>query len=248
MQIIGIDIGGSGIKAGIVDTEKGQILGDRIRIPTPQPSTPEAVAAAVAQAFQYLNYQGPAGIGFPAAITDGVVRTAANIDKSWIGVQAEQLFSQATGSPCSVINDADAAGLAEIRFGEGRDVAGTVIVITVGTGIGTSVFLNGNLLPNTELGHLMYKGRIAEKLVSDATRKKQGLSWKKWAKRFSGYLRHLEGLFYPELIIIGGGTSKKWEKFSPCLKVNSRVLCARHFNDAGIIGAAMAASRFAEQG
>ncbi|MBE0640784.1 MAG: ROK family protein, partial [Bacteroidales bacterium] len=203
MKRLGIDIGGSGIKAAVVDTTTGELIGERLRIPTPQPSTPSALAAAVASAAHQLQWQGPAGIGFPAAITQGIVRTATNIDKQWIGMDAVQLFSEALGHPCAVLNDADAAGLAEIAFGAGRDVKGIVIVLTLGTGIGSAVFNDGVLQPNTELGHLLFKGDIAERYTSDAARKSSGLSWKKWGKRLDSYLHYVEDLFWPQLIILG---------------------------------------------
>ncbi|HRY99614.1 MAG TPA: ROK family protein [Bacteroidales bacterium] len=243
MESLGIDIGGSGIKAALVNTLTGELLSDRLRMATPQPSTPERVAAVVAEAALQLGWHGPAGIGFPAAVTQGIVRTATNIDHKWIGMDAVELFSEALGQPCTVLNDADAAGLAEIAFGEGRDVAGTVIVLTLGTGIGSAVFNNGILQPNTELGHLLFRGDIAEHYASDAARKAAGLSWEKWGKRLDKYLKHVENLFWPQLLILGGGSSRKFEAFAAQLTTRTPVVAARHRNQAGLIGAAMASSR-----
>ena len=242
MQILGVDIGGSGIKAAVVDTDTGTLLSERLRLRTPQPSTPEAMAAVVVDIAAQLNWNGPVGIGFPAAVTHGIVRTATNIDKSWIGVDANALFSKALGHPCTVINDADAAGLAEIAFGAGKDVKGVVIVATIGTGIGTSVFIDGRILPNTELGHLLFKGDIAERYASDAARKLSALSWKKWGKRLGKYLQYLESLFWPQLIIIGGGGSRRFSEYFDQLNTRTPVVAAIHLNQAGLIGAAMAAA------
>lgn len=243
MERLGIDIGGSGIKAAIVDTQSGKLVSERLRIPTPQPSKPEAVADAVSAAASQLKWSGSAGIGFPAAITEGIVRTATNIDKQWLGVDAVQLFSEALGHPCAVLNDADAAGLAEIAFGVGRDVKGIVIVLTLGTGIGSAVFNNGVLQPNTELGHLLFKGDIAERYTSDAARKASGLSWKKWGKRLDSYLHYVEDLFWPQLIILGGGSSRKFEEYADQITTRTLVVPAAHRNQAGLIGAAMASRR-----
>lgn len=243
MNILGVDIGGSGIKAGIVDTIQGDVIGERIRIPTAQPSLPASVALQLKKIVQNFSYTGPIGIGFPAAITDGEVRTASNIHKSWKGLQIDAFFSEQLQKQTMVINDADAAGFAEIGFGAGKDCKGLVIVVTVGTGIGTAVFIDGILLPNTELGHLDFKGNIAEKYVSDAVRKDKGLSWQRWGKRFNAYLLHLEKLFYPQLFIIGGGASRKFEKFEQVFTTKAPVLAAKHRNNAGLIGAAVAMSQ-----
>lgn len=240
---LGIDFGGSGIKGALVDTQTGELKSDRHRILTPQPSTPEAVAATIKEIVDHFNYQGNIGVAFPSPILHGIVQTAANIDKGWIGKDAAGIFSDATQCRVSVLNDADAAGLAEMRFGHGKDIKGVGLIVTVGVGLGTALFVNGMLLPNTELGHIYLKNnKEAERWASDATRKRKNLSWKKWARRFGKYLHHLEGLFYPELIIIGGGASKKYDKYAQHLKkVKSHVRPAQLFNHAGIIGAAVEA-------
>jgi len=239
---LGIDFGGSGIKGALIDTETGELTTDRYRIPTPEPSTPEAVAETIRQLTEHFNYKGRVGVAFPAAVQAGIIQTAANIDKSWIGKDAPAILEEKTGCDTIIINDADAAGLAEMRFGHGRDLKGVGMIVTVGSGLGTALFTNGVLMPNTELGHIYYKDKIAEKWASDATRKKKDLSWKKWAKRFGKYLHYMEQLFYPELIIIGGGASKKFDKYEKYLhKVRTRILPAYLQNHAGIIGAAIEA-------
>jgi polyphosphate glucokinase len=241
MQILGIDIGGSGIKGAPVDIESGALSDDRLRLATPQPATPEAVAATIGNLIQHFNWQGPVGCGLPAAIQNGIARTAANIDPAWIDLDTEQFLSRKTGLGITVINDADAAGLAEMRFGAGRQRDGTVLLITVGTGLGSALFRGGVLVPNTELGHLDLNGQVAEHYASAATRERLGLSYKKWARRFDMYLQQLQELFWPDLFIIGGGISKKHAKFFPYLTVKTEVLPADLRNEAGIVGAALAA-------
>lgn len=248
MQVLGIDIGGSGVKGLPVDTDTGATLGERVRIPTPEPATPEAVAAAVRQVAASFGWSGPMGCGFPAVMRGGVVRTAANIDASWIGVDAAALFSKATACPTTVLNDADAAGVAEMRFGAGRDAGGVVLVVTVGTGLGTALFTDHRLVPNSELGHLLLHDMKAEHYASDAIRKRLDLSWDDWGGRFNEYLRHLESLFWPTLIIIGGGASKRFDKFSGSLVLRTPVVPAALRNDAGMIGAAVAAAEGREGG
>ena len=243
MKILGVDIGGSGIKGTIVETETGDFLAERHRIPTPNPSTPDAVAKVLRKLTRYFEWNGPVGCGFPAVIRNGVARTASNIHKDWIGTDVIQLFSERTNCPVQVLNDADAAGIAEMTFGAGRDQKGLAVLITVGTGLGSSLFTNGQLFPNTEFGQLLLNGKIAEKYASDAVRKNLDLSWKKWAKRFDEYLHHLEMLLWPDVIILGGGVSKKMDKFAHYLTVKTEVIPARLQNHAGIIGAAL----FAEQ-
>ena len=240
MEILGIDVGGSGIKGAPVDINTGKLTMERHRIPTPLPAKPNAVSKVVSEISYHFNWNGPIGVGFPAALRKGVVLTAANIHKKWIGVNAAELFSKKTGCPVNVINDADAAGLAEINFGSGEGKGGVIVIVTIGTGLGTSVFVNGNLLPNTELGHIELNGIDAEWRASDAARKREKLTWKKWAKRFDEYLCALENLIYPDLIILGGGTSKKFDKFKDYLTVNAEVISAELLNEAGIIGAALA--------
>lgn len=241
MHVLGIDVGGSGVKGVPVDTASGATLADRVRIPTPEPATPEAVAEAVRQVAASFAWTGLLGCGFPAVIQDGVVRSAANIAKAWIGTDARALFSRVTGCRCTVLNDADAAGIAEMRFGAGRGTGGVVLIVTVGTGLGTALFINGALVPNTELGHLLLHDMEAEHYASDAVRKRLDLSWEQWGTRFNEYLLHVESLFWPDLIIIGGGASKKFEKFSGCLTVRTRVVPACLRNEAGMVGAAVAA-------
>lgn len=240
MQILGVDIGGSGIKGAIVDTLTGKLLTERHRIDTPQPATPEAIAAILAQLVVHFHWNGAVGCGFPAAIQHGVVRTASNISKSFIGTNIDKLFSEATNCPCYNLNDADAAGIAEMHFGEGAGQTGVVMLITIGSGLGTALFTDGNLLPNTELGHLyLENGMLAEHYASDAIRKIEDLGWKTWGNRFNTYLSMMEKLFWPELIILGGGASKKFDKFKPQLTVETPVKPAAFLNQAGIVGAAL---------
>jgi len=244
MTILGIDIGGTGIKGAPVDVETGQLLKERFRIDTPHPALPNSVADVVEQIAAHFEYKGPAGITFPSVVKNGVTFTAANVDQSWVGTNAGELFSQHLGGPVTVVNDADAAGVAEMRFGAGRDRKGIVIMVTLGTGIGSAVFLDGKLLPNTEFGHLQIRGKDAEKRASDKVREDKDLSWKKWAKSLNEFLEQMERLFSPDLFIIGGGISKKSEKFFPFLTTKAEVVIvpAQMRNDAGIIGAAYLAS------
>ncbi|MCU0480704.1 MAG: ROK family protein [Anaerolineae bacterium] len=241
MDILGIDIGGSGIKGAIVDTLRGVFLTDRHRIDTPDPSTPKAVADVVAQLIDHFDWKGVVGCTFPAIVKRGVVYSAANVDKGWIGTDAHALFQEKTGLTFLVLNDADAAGLAEMAFGAGRDNKGIVMVLTFGTGIGSAIFVNHTLVPNTELGHLEIRGKGAERRASDATRKRKELDWEAWAVRVNEYLAHVEFLFSPDLIIFGGGVSKKHEEFFPFLQTQAKLVPAELLNDAGIIGAALAA-------
>ena len=240
MQILGVDIGGSGIKGAIVDTVTGQLVSERHRIETPQPATPEAVAAVLTKLVTHFDWKGAVGCGFPAAIQHGIVRTASNISPTFIGTDVDKLFSEASHCPCYTLNDADAAGIAEMHFGEGAGYAGVVLLITIGTGLGTVFFTNGQLLPNTELGHLYLKnGRKGEHYASDAVRKTEDLNWKRWGKRFNEYLTLMEALFWPDLIILGGGASKKFDKFREQLTVKAPVKPAAFLNQAGIVGAAL---------
>lgn len=240
-EILGIDIGGTGIKGAPVDVENGSLLAPRFRLLTPSPSKPKPMAETVAEIARHFAWTGPIGCGFPALVQAGVVRSAANIHKKWIGVDAQALFADVTGCPVIVINDADAAGLAEMTFGAGRGRNGVVMIITIGTGLGSALFLDGQLVPNTELGHIEIGGQDAELSASDAARQRDKLSWKRWAKRFNKYLNTLERLFSPDLFILGGGASKKHEKFIPLLSVRAEILPAQLLNEAGIIGAALAA-------
>lgn len=242
MRCLGIDIGGSGIKGAIVDVESGELVSERLRIATPQPATPEAVAKVVAELVTQLDWQGPIGCGFPAIIVDGIAKSAANIDESWLATDVAALLQQATGCPTAVINDADAAGLAEMRFGNGKGHTGSVIIITIGTGLGSALFFNGVLYPNTELGHLRLKAGPAERYASALVRKNEQLSWRTWSKRLNKFFAQVERLFSPQLIIIGGGVSRKHEKFFQHLKLDAELLPAKLHNQAGIIGAACLAS------
>ncbi len=241
MEVLGIDIGGSGVKGAPVNIKTGELTGERHRLSTPQPATPQAVAETLLSLVTHFDWAGSIGCGFPAVVQNGIARTAANIDKSWIDTNVEILFSEATGCPTRVLNDADAAGLAEMEFGAGKNSKGTVIMITVGTGLGTAIFTDGHLLPNSEFGHIMLNGKIAEHYASDIIRKQEDLSWEKWAERFDNYLHNIEALFWPNLIIIGGGVSKekKWRKFSQNLTLRTEVVQAQLKNHAGIIGAAL---------
>ena len=241
MQILGIDVGGSGIKGAPVDTETGQLISERLRIKTPKNGEPEPIAEVVKQIAQAFNWSGPIGIGFPAPIKSGVAMMAANVSEKWVGTNADALFTKVTGCECTLINDADAAGLAEMTFGAGRGQPGTVIMITLGTGIGTAIFHHGHLLPNTEFGHLEVEGEDAEFRASDAARQREDLSWKKYAKRLNKYFTTLEKLFWPDLFIIGGGISKESEKYLPLLTIETPIVTAQLLNQAGIVGAALGA-------
>jgi polyphosphate glucokinase len=240
MKVLGIDVGGSGIKGAPVDTKTGELLAPRFRIPTPKSAKPKPVARVVAEIARHFDWEGPIGCGFPAAVQRGVARTAANIDQSWIGTHVAQIFSEKCGCPVTVINDADAAGLAEMAFGAGKGCDGVVLIVTIGTGLGTSLFTDGVLLPNTELGHIEIDCEDAELNASDAARKRDELSWKKWGYRFNEYLTSLEKLVWPNLIILGGGASKNHDKFFKYLTVQAEVVPAATLNEAGIIGAALA--------
>jgi len=243
MQILGIDVGGSGIKGAPVDIATGELTVERLRIKTPDGAEPEPVARVVAEIAKSFKWKGPIGIGFPAPIKAGVTMMAANVSEKWVGTNADELFTKITGCDCTMINDADAAGLAEMEFGAGRGQPGTVIMITLGTGIGTAIFHRGKLLPNTEFGHLDMKGKDAEHRASDAVRQFEDLSWKKYAKRLNKYLAEMEKLFWPDLFIVGGGISKKSDKYIPLLTINTPVITAQFMNEAGIVGAALAARK-----
>jgi len=238
-KILGIDIGGSGIKGAIVNTKTGALKTKRYRIPTPSPSTPEAVANVIKKIVDHFDWKGPIGVGFPGVIQQGVARTAANVDDTWIGTNLNELFGKKTGCKVHVVNDADAAGMAEMKFGSGAGFKGVALLVTVGTGLGTVVFSNGRLLPNMEMGHILLHGDDAEKYASDAARKADSLSWEEWARRFNEYLNRMEELLWPDLIIIGGGASKKDDQFLPFLKTKAKVVPATLLNEAGIVGAAM---------
>jgi polyphosphate glucokinase len=242
MHALGIDIGGTGIKGAPVDVATGTLLAARQKIETPHPAVPEAVADVVKQLATSFGWSGPVGVTFPGVVTDGVTRTAANLDKSWVGSDAAALFGQATGNPARVLNDADAAGIAEMTFGAGVGERGTVLMLTFGTGIGSALFAGGVLVPNTEFGHIEIRGHDAESRASEHAKELQDLSWGKWADRVQEYLQHMEGLLAPDLIIVGGGISKESDKWVPRLTgIRAPIVPAAMLNDAGIVGAAMTA-------
>ena len=238
----GVDIGGSGIKAAIVDLQTGELLTERRKYLTPHPSTPDAVAELVARLVTEANWTGLVGAAFPAVIKNGIALTAANVDESWIGADSDAVFTKATGCDVTVLNDADAAGLAEVRYGAAKGVPGVVLLLTFGTGIGSGLFLDGQLVPNTELGHLELGGQDAEKRAAASARDNEGLSYKQWAKRVQRYLSHVEHLFNPDLFVVGGGVSKAAEKWVPLLELRTPVKPAELLNNAGIVGAALAAA------
>lgn len=244
MNILGIDIGGSGIKGAVVDTDTGKIISDRIRIKTPKPATIKAIGKTINEIRENLKFKGNIACGFPAVVKEGVVQTASNIHKSCINADAEKTFSKITKSDVKVLNDADAAGLAEIKFGAGKDCNGTILVLTIGTGIGSALFSNKTLVPNSELGHIrMQKNLIAEKYTSDAVRKSKKLSISEWAKRLNEYFIYIEKIVNPDLIIIGGGASKKFNKLSPHFTLSTAIKPAELLNNSGIIGATLSVSK-----
>ncbi|MCQ9131052.1 MULTISPECIES: polyphosphate--glucose phosphotransferase [Streptomyces] len=246
MQIFGVDIGGSGIKGAPVDLDRGDLAQERHKVLTPQPATPEGVADGVRQVVEHFGWTGPVGLTFPGVVTGGsTVRTAANVDKGWIDTDARALFSERLGGlPVTVVNDADAAGVAEMSFGAGRDRSGTVILLTFGTGIGSALFVDGVLVPNTELGHLELHGHDAEKRASSKAREDHELTWEHWAHRVQKYLAHVEMLFSPELFIVGGGVSRKADKFLHFIEgIRAEIVPAQLQNNAGIVGAAMRAAK-----
>jgi polyphosphate glucokinase len=242
-MILGIDIGGSGIKGAPVDLTTGAFVQERVRVTTPQPSSVKHMVKAVGEVVDQFDAPERVGIAFPGVVTGGVTRTAANVDASWIDAHAVELFQDALGRPVTVINDADAAGTAEVAYGAGKDQPGLTLVLTFGTGIGSALFLDGHLLPNTELGHLQVRDKDAELRASDRAREADGLTWEKWAGRVEEYLKWLERLLWPNLFIIGGGVSRKADKFLPLLRIDTPIVPALLQNDAGIIGAALAAAR-----
>lgn len=237
--ILGFDIGGTGIKGALIDVVKGEMVTERLRAMTPQPATPEEIAKTFAHLVEQHNYSGPIGVGFPAVIRQGMAMTASNIDESWIGTNAEEVFSGVAGQPVYVLNDADAAGIAEMTFGEGRHYQGLVVMITIGSGLGSALFMNGVLIPNTEFGHFKMHGMIAEKYASNKTRKEQDLTWEEWGKRFNEYLQEMYLYLSPNAFILSGGISKKFDKFEPCLDVPIPVKPASLLNNAGTVGAAL---------
>lgn len=244
-KMCGVDVGASGIKGAIVNVENGELLTERMRLETPKPATPQAMAKTFAELIKLLKWEGPIGCGFPSIIKKGVAYSAANIDKSWIGTNVSAVFGNATDQPVFVLNDADAAGLAEVSFGQGKGIEGVVLVITVGSGLGSALFVDGKLIPNTELGHLFLKGHkeVAEYYASSAARKREELEYDEWGKRLNEYLTHVERLISPNRIILGGGISRKFDKFQHELLLKTPVVPADFRNKAGTVGAAMFALR-----
>jgi polyphosphate glucokinase len=243
-HVFGIDVGGSGIKGGIVDLAVGELITDRHRIPTPQPATPKAVTAVARRLVDHFSWDGAVGVAIPSIVRHGIVHSAANIDKAWMGEDAVKRFSKALDRPVRVLNDADAAGLAELHYGHAKDYAdGVVILLTFGTGIGSAIFVEGELLPNTELGHLEFHGGAAEHWASARVREEEKLSWKAWARRVNAYLGHLEFLFSPDAFIVGGGVSRRSERFFPYLETSARIIAADLENRAGVVGAAWYAAQ-----
>lgn len=242
MEALGIDIGGTGIKGAPVDLATGKLLTERKKIATPRPATPEAVTEVVREVAQSFGWTGPVGATFPGVVTSGTIRTAANVDKSWIGTDAASMFGKALDTDVVVLNDADAAGIAEMTFGAGVGVKGSVLMLTFGTGVGSALFTDGVLVPNTEFGHIEIRGKDAEKRASENAKVARGWGWKDWTQRVSEYLQRMEALLSPGLIIVGGGISKEGDKWIPMLTgVQAKVVAATLHNDAGIVGAAMAA-------
>ena len=247
MQALGIDIGGTGIKGAVVDTATGELTVERLRIETPRPATPPAVSDVVRQITEHFGWTGPVGCTFPGVVKHGIIRTAANVDHDWLDLGADDVFAEATGCRVAVVNDADAAGEAECRFGHEQARSGVVVLLTLGTGIGSAVVIDGELIPNTEFGHLKMgkKQRDAEDLAAESVRESEDLGWKGWANRLSDYLRQLEQLLWPDLFVLGGGVSKKADKFIPHIRCATPVVAAELQNQAGIVGAALAAERMA---
>lgn len=239
MYALGVDIGGSGVKGAVVNLERGELVGERLRYETPATSHPDAVAAVVSRIVTDLSWAGPIGCTFPGIIQHGVVKSSANMDQGWIDTDGKHLLERVTGRSVRMLNDADAAGVAEMEFGAGRNQKGVTIMLTFGTGIGSAIFIDGHLLPNTEFGHLPIRGKDAEHRASAKVKKDEGLSWGAWTDRVNEYLGQMEFFFSPDLFIVGGGISKKSEKFMPLLKTRARIVTAQLMNDAGIIGAAM---------
>jgi len=239
---LGVDIGGSGVKGAPVDLDTAEFTAERVRVETPQPSTPEAVARAVAEVVGSFDVEGPVGCTFPGIVQNGVIRLAANVDKSWVDTDADSLFTETLGRPVIVFNDADAAGLAEVEYGAAKGRDGVILVLTLGTGIGSALINDGELVPNTELGHLELDGHDAENRAAASVREDEDLSWTDWGARLDRYLQHVELLFTPDLFVLGGGVSKKFDKFAPFLHTRAEIVPAQLRNHAGIVGAALVAA------
>ena len=243
-EILGIDVGATGIKGAMVDIKKGELIGERFKLSTPENKKPEKIANTIKEICQEFDWKNkPLGIGFPAVIKNKICRSASNIDKSWIGTNVYELFNEKTKCDCTVINDADAAGIAEMAYGKGKEISnGIVILLTLGTGIGSALFMNGILIPNTEFGHLKFKKSIAENYASNSARKKKDLNWKEYGKALNEYLQHINFIFSPDLIILGGGISKNFDEYSEYFSKKVNVVPAQNQNNAGIIGAAMSST------
>ncbi|MEN1783647.1 MAG: ROK family protein [Bacteroidota bacterium] len=250
MELLGIDIGGTGMKGALVDAKTGQMLTDRFRIPTPASRKPEAMAEVIKDIVQHFNYKGPVGCGFPSIIKNGICKSPGNLDESWVGVNIDSLFTKATGNEFTVLNDADAAGYASMNYGVGKGKKGLVMMITVGTGLGSGAFFNGQLIPNFELGQIPYKDyKKIEQYASSSARERDELSLEKWGKRFKKFLKYVELITAPDLIIIGGGISKKWDQYQHIITdIETEVVKAELMNHAGIIGAAIACLRETHHG
>ncbi len=239
-NILGIDVGASGIKGAIVNIETGELSTERIKLATPKPATPEAVTEVIAELVKQAGYEGEViGCGFPAIIQHGIAKSAANIDDSWIETSVETMIAEATGMKVVAVNDADAAGLAEVRYGHGKGRMGTVLLITVGSGLGSALFTDGCLVRNSEFGHLFLNGMVAEHYISNTARKKYDMSWVGFGLRLNEYLQHLNRIICPDLIIVGGGSSNNWDLFSQYIDVETEVVTAKMLNNAGLIGAAL---------
>ena len=247
MNALGIDIGGSGIKGAPVNTKTGELLAERLRIDTPSPSTPRSVLAATRELVEHFRWTGPVGIGFPGVVKHGRIGAVGNLDQKWVGMNGEAAFRRATKCPVALVNDADAAGLAEARFGAGKGRDGTILLLTLGTGIGSALIVDGILYPNSELGHLPWRTRIAEKFFSGAARKRRGMNLDEWGRGLSTYFAVLVRILNPDLIVIGGGISKKGRKFLKHIECDTKVAAAKLTNHAGIVGAAIAAERAAKR-
>ncbi|MEI7914020.1 MAG: ROK family protein [Mycobacteriaceae bacterium] len=247
-QALGVDVGGSGVKGAIVDLETGKLIGERLRLETPQPATPEAVTRTVAEVVRHFDWTGPLGVTYPGVVVDGVVQTAANVDKSWIGANVAQAYSKALGGrTVTVLNDADAAGLAEQRYGAGRNHNGVVVLLTFGTGIGSAVIHHGTLLPNTEFGHIEVGGKEAEHRAASSVKERKEWNYQRWTEEVTKVLVAIENAIWPELFIVGGGISKKADRWIPMLRNRTPVVAAELLNTAGIVGAAMAAADAAQR-
>jgi polyphosphate glucokinase len=239
VAVVGVDIGGTGIKGATADLETGELASERVRLDTPHPATPDSVASTVNDLLEQIGIAGTVGLTLPAVIRNNIVETASNIDDAWLGIDAVDLFGSMTGRSVGVVNDADAAGIAEVRYGAGKGVAGVVVVITLGTGIGSALFVDGVLVPNTEFGHIHLHGGDAEDWAAESIREHDDLSWKEWGHRLQRYLEQVERVLWPQLIIIGGGVSKKSDKFLPHINISTDITPATLHNDAGIVGAAL---------